>query len=80
MNQRVVITGMGAISPLGVGVPALWEGLLAGRSGISAITAFDTSAYEVHRGGVIRGFDGASGLDRAFADDIGQAARLAIAA
>lgn len=80
MNQRVVVTGMGAVSPLGVGVPTLWEGLLAGRSGISAITAFDTSAYEVHRGGVIPDFDGARGLDPASADDIGQAARLAIAA
>ena len=31
MNERVVVTGMGAVSPLGVGVPTLWEGLLAGR-------------------------------------------------
>jgi len=40
-----VITGCGALSPLGCGVPAFWEGLLAGRSGVAAVRSFDTSRY-----------------------------------
>jgi nodulation protein E len=43
--RRVAITGLGAVSALGIGVPALWDALVAGRSGIRLITKFDTSAY-----------------------------------
>ena len=42
-RRRVVITGLGAVSAAGIGVPALWEALLEGRSGIKTITSFDTS-------------------------------------
>ena len=42
-RPRVVITGLGAISPLGSSIPLLWEGLLAGHSGIRRITQFDPS-------------------------------------
>jgi len=45
MNRRVVVTGLGAISPLGLTVPQLWEGLLAGRSGTGLITKFDASGF-----------------------------------
>ena len=41
MRNRVVVTGIGAVTPLGNDVPTFWEGLLAGRSGISPITAFE---------------------------------------
>jgi 3-oxoacyl-[acyl-carrier-protein] synthase II len=44
-RTRVVVTGMGAVSPLGVGVDALWEGVIAGRSGAGQITLFDTDGY-----------------------------------
>lgn len=43
MNRRVVVTGMGIVSPLGVGIDHVWKRLIAGESGISAITAFDVS-------------------------------------
>jgi 3-oxoacyl-[acyl-carrier-protein] synthase II len=58
MNERrVVITGMGVVSPLGNDLTSFWENLKAGRSGISRITAFDTSAYHCHIAGEIRDFD-----------------------
>ena len=43
-EQRVVVTGMGAVSPLGRGVAALWDGLLAGRSGIRPLQGIDLAA------------------------------------
>lgn len=45
MQRRVVVTGMGVVSPVGIGVPAMWEGLLAGRSGAGPITQFDASDH-----------------------------------
>ena len=46
-NPRVVVTGLGAVTPFGVGVARLWEGLLAGRSAIRPITGFDTADLPV---------------------------------
>jgi 3-oxoacyl-[acyl-carrier-protein] synthase II len=45
--KRVVVTGLGAVSPLGIGVPALWEGLVAGRSGVRRVQHFDTENLTV---------------------------------
>jgi 3-oxoacyl-[acyl-carrier-protein] synthase II len=56
-DRRVVITGMGVISPVGNDLNSFWDSLKAGRSGISRITAFDTSAYHCHIGGEVRNFD-----------------------
>lgn len=58
MNQRrVVVTGLGMVSPLANDVENTWAGILAGRSGISTIDSFDTLAYPTHFGGPIRDFD-----------------------
>src|SRR5262245_26130346 len=57
MERRVVITGMGLVSPLGIGVRENWEALLAGRSGIGPITRFDTTDYPARIAGEIKGFD-----------------------
>ncbi|MGE0708922.1 MAG: beta-ketoacyl-ACP synthase II [Planctomycetota bacterium] len=62
--RRVVITGMGAVSPFGLGVPALWEGVKAGKSAIGPITLFDTADFPVHFGGEVRGFDPNAHFDR----------------
>jgi len=56
-DRRVVITGMGALSPLGLDVRSFWEGLIAGRSGIGPITQFDASGLPVRIAGEVKGFD-----------------------
>ncbi|MGN7355931.1 beta-ketoacyl-ACP synthase II [Paenibacillus sp. SAF-054] len=55
--ERVVITGMGLVSPLGNEVTAFWNALLQGKSGISAIDSWDTSQMKTHMAGVVRDFD-----------------------
>jgi 3-oxoacyl-[acyl-carrier-protein] synthase II len=57
MERRVVITGLGLVSPLGIGTRENWDALLAGRSGIGPITRFDTSDYPARIAGEVRGFD-----------------------
>ncbi len=56
-KRRVVVTGLGMISPLGVGTEPTWKGLLEGRSGIGPITRFDASAYPCRIAGEVQGFD-----------------------
>jgi len=57
MTRRVVITGMGTVNSLGCDVSTYWDALCAGRSGISTIEQFDTSAFKVHFGGGVKNFD-----------------------
>lgn len=61
---RVVVTGMGAVTPLGVGVEVLWSGLVAGRSGVSRLTHFDAADFPVKIGGYIHDFDPNTYFDR----------------
>jgi 3-oxoacyl-[acyl-carrier-protein] synthase II len=55
--RRVVVTGIGALSPTGLDVESTWSGIAAGRSGISEITQFDASNYSVRIAGELKGFD-----------------------
>ncbi len=57
MNQRVVITGMGAVTPLGNDVPTTWAALIAGQSGVGPITQFDASVYPTRIAAEVKGFD-----------------------
>ncbi len=57
MERRVLVTGMGAITPLGIGVEAAWEGMRSGRSGISKITLFDASGFSSQIAGEVSDFD-----------------------
>jgi beta-ketoacyl-acyl-carrier-protein synthase II len=56
-TRRVVITGIGVISPIGLDVPTMWENAVAGRSGIGPITRFDTTGFEVRFAGEAHGFE-----------------------
>jgi len=60
MKRRVVITGMGCISPVGNSVKDSWDALLAGRSGAALITHFDASKHKTKFAAEVKGFDGAS--------------------
>ncbi|WP_158884498.1 beta-ketoacyl-[acyl-carrier-protein] synthase family protein [Amycolatopsis anabasis] len=63
--RRVVITGLGAVTPLGNDVASTWDGLKSGRSGISRLTTFDCSTFPVRIAGQVTGFAGERGLSRA---------------
>jgi 3-oxoacyl-[acyl-carrier-protein] synthase II len=56
-KRRVVVTGLGAVSSIGIGKDAFWYGLTNGKSGISEVTAFDTSAFKYHMGGEVKSFN-----------------------
>lgn len=62
-NRRVVVTGIGVISAVGLDVRSFWDGLLAGRSGIDRISAFDAKDFTCQIAGEVRGFDAATVMD-----------------
>jgi 3-oxoacyl-[acyl-carrier-protein] synthase II len=64
MKRRVVVTGIGVVSPLGLDGPSTWQALVAGKSGIGPITKFDASAFTARIGGEVRGFQPEKYLDR----------------
>ncbi len=80
MARRVVVTGMGAISPLGLDVPTLWQGLLEGRSGAAPITLFDASPYDTRFACEVKGFDPLNYMDRKEARRSDRYTQMAIAA
>lgn len=62
-QRRVVVTGLGAVTPLGASVSAYWDGLIAGRSGIRTISRFDHEIQDVHIGGECLDFEPAQHMD-----------------
>ena len=62
--KRVVITGLGALTPLGNSAPETWQALVAGVSGIAPITSFDASLFKTQFAGEVKGFDSSAVLDR----------------
>ena len=77
---RVVVTGLGAVSPLGIGVPALWEGLLAGRSGVRCVQHFDTAQLTVKIAAEVPDFDPKAFMDPKSVRRMDRFAHFAIAA
>ena len=63
-NHRVMVTGMGIISPLGLDVESTWDGIVNGRSGVDLITAFDTEGFDTHFAAEVKGFDPENHLER----------------
>ena len=63
MSRRVVVTGMGAITPIGLSVAEFWEGVKAGKTGFAPITRFDATEYKCHLAAEVKGFDGKDFMD-----------------
>jgi 3-oxoacyl-[acyl-carrier-protein] synthase II len=64
VRRRVVVTGIGVVSPLGLDAPSTWSALIEGKSGIGPITKFDVSAFSSRIGGEVRGFVPENYIDR----------------
>lgn len=79
-KRRVVITGIGLVTPLGVGIEANWEALLAGRSGIRTVTRFDLTGFPVRIAGEVSNFDVQQFIDKKEARKMDLFVHYAIAA
>jgi len=76
----VVVTGLGVVSSIGIGWEEFWKNLIAGKSGISKITAFDTNQHDCHYAGEVKNFNPEEFINRKRIKIIGHASQLAIAA
>jgi len=63
-EQRVVVTGLGAVTPVGIGVEAFWQGLQAGKSGIARVTHFDPTDFRSQLAAEVKGFDPQEWIDK----------------
>jgi 3-oxoacyl-[acyl-carrier-protein] synthase II len=80
LTKRVVITGLGAITPIGIGKEAYWQGLSAGRSGVARITHFDPAAYDTQIAAQVNDFDPALYMDKKEARRLARFLQFGIAA
>lgn len=80
MNRRVVVTGIGVVSSIGIGVDDFWKALTAGKSGISEISSFSTSEFPTHRGGEIKNFQPERFISKENISGMGRASQLAVSA
>ncbi len=80
MSRRVVITGVGLLTPLGIGTETTWEGIRSGRSGIGRISQFDASAFSCRIAGEVKGFDPAHYIEKKEIKKMGRFIQFAIAA
>ena len=79
-ENRVVITGIGALTPLGLDMATTWEGIIAGKSGIDYITLFDPEHMETRFAGEVKGFEPSDYMNRKDARHMDRFAQLAVAA
>lgn len=79
-RRRVVITGLGAITPLGLEMSQIWSALCEGKSGVKPITSFDTSDFDVHFGGEVSDFDPTRWFDTKEARRLDRFAQFAVVA
>lgn len=80
MNKRVVITGLGVISSIGIGWEEFWQNLLKGKSGIGPISSFDTSNQFTHYGGEVKNFRAEDFIPANKINTLSRASQLALAA
>src|SRR6266508_3394717 len=76
MKERIAITGIGVLSPIGIGREAYWEGLFQGKTGFRPVTLFDTSPFRVHVAGEITDFDALLFLGKKGLRDLDRSTRL----
>jgi 3-oxoacyl-[acyl-carrier-protein] synthase II len=79
-KRRVVVTGLGAISSIGIGKDDFWKAALEGRSGISDITSLDTKDFKCHKGGEVKNFNPEEFIPKRKVKFLGRASQLAISA
>jgi len=79
-RKRVVVTGLGAITPIGNTLSEYWEGLISGRNGIAPITLFDPSRHTCRIAGEVKGFDPHDHMDKKDAKRMDRFAQFAVAA
>ncbi len=78
--KEVVVTGLGAVSSVGIGKEEFWANILKGKSGISEVTLFDTSKFKRHYAGEIKNFNSSDFIPQNISKFIGRASQFAIAA
>jgi 3-oxoacyl-[acyl-carrier-protein] synthase II len=79
MNKRVVITGLGVISSIGIGWKEFWDSLLKGKSGISPVSSFDTTNHFTHNGGEVKNFKPEEFIPKNKINLLSRASQLALA-
>jgi len=80
MKKRIVVTGLGAVTSIGIGKDEFWKNLISGKSGISEVDAFDTVAHANHLGGQVKNFKPSQFLSATKTKLMGRASHFAIAA
>ncbi|HEY1496611.1 MAG TPA: beta-ketoacyl synthase N-terminal-like domain-containing protein, partial [Candidatus Solibacter sp.] len=80
LERRVVVTGVGLISPVGIGTENTWKAITAGTSGIASITQFDATDYDCRIAGEVKGFDPTNWIERKDVKKLGRFAQFAVAA
>lgn len=80
MNRRVVVTGLGAISPIGENIERFWEGLISGKNGIDTITLFDITDYKATLAGEVKDFDATEYMEKSEARKLDRFSQFALIA
>jgi 3-oxoacyl-[acyl-carrier-protein] synthase II len=80
IDRRVVVSGLGVISSIGIGKEKFWDAVTSGRSGISNVTSFDTTEYRCHYAGEVKNFHPEEFIDRRKTRFLGRSSQLAVSA
>jgi 3-oxoacyl-[acyl-carrier-protein] synthase II len=80
LTRRVVVTGVGLVSPLGIGTDSTWDGLRSGRSGVAPSTEFDASRHSTHFAAEVKGFDPLNWVDKKDVKKMDRFIQFAVAA
>lgn len=80
MNREVAVTGLGTVTSIGIGKDEFWKNILAGKSGISEVSLFDTSKFKRHNAGEIKNFNPSAFIPENIAKFMGRASQFAVIA